>query len=83
MNVRTQEVQHGGPTPRSKYSPAVQILGYLLGTTGFAFLALSGDERPGWLRAAYAVVALTFAVGASVTSVNHFRERRRGSRIVR
>ncbi|MFE9469425.1 hypothetical protein ACFYNW_38640 [Streptomyces virginiae] len=83
MSIRTQEGQHEGPTPsRSKYPLAAQVLGYLLGTIWFAFLAVSGDERPGWLRAAYAVVALTFAVGAAATTVNHFRERRRGGSTV-
>ncbi|MFD9370705.1 hypothetical protein ACFWA6_23810 [Streptomyces sp. NPDC060020] len=83
MSIGTQEGWHEGPAPgRSKYPPAVQVLGYLLGTIWFAFLAVSGDERPGWLRAAYAVVALTFAVGAAATAVKHFRERRRGGSTV-
>ncbi|OEJ21611.1 hypothetical protein AS594_39475 [Streptomyces agglomeratus] len=83
MDIRTQEDQHEGPAPsRSKYSPSVQILGYVVGTIGFTLLALSG-ERPDWLRAAYAIAALTFAVGAAATAVKHFRERRRGGSTVR
>ncbi|MFJ7181077.1 hypothetical protein ACIQXA_32855 [Streptomyces massasporeus] len=70
MSIRTQEGRYEGPTSgQSKYPPSVQVLGYVAGTTGFVLLALSGDERPVWLRAAYAVVALTFAVGAVVTAV--------------
>ncbi|WP_331732734.1 hypothetical protein OG592_42285 (plasmid) [Streptomyces avidinii] len=79
MNVRMKQGQHEGPVrTRSKYSPTVQVLGYLLGTVWFAFLALPDNERPGWLRTAYAVAALTFAFGAAATAIKHFRERCRG-----
>ncbi|MGW7102497.1 hypothetical protein [Streptomyces sp. NPDC054838] len=84
MNIRTEAGRHEGPAPsRNKYSPSVQTLGYLLGTVWFAFLALSGDERPGWLRAVYAVVAVTFAFGVAATIVNHLRERRCGGSSLR
>lgn len=82
MNTRTQTSSNSGPEPsRSRYSPAAQVLGCLLGSVWFTSLALSGDERPGWLRAAYAVAALVFATGAGATAVARFREWRRRSTV--
>ncbi len=57
----------------SQVSPAVQILGYLLGTLWFAFLAFSGDERPTWLRAVYGVTAIVFAAGGGATAIARMR----------
>ncbi|MFD3875649.1 hypothetical protein [Streptomyces sp. NPDC058623] len=42
---------------------------------------MSGAERPGWLRAAYAVTALVFATGAGAIAVAHIRHRRRGDAV--
>ncbi|MGW6869286.1 hypothetical protein [Streptomyces sp. NPDC054901] len=66
--------EHG----RNRYSPAVQVLGCLLGTVWFASLAMSGDERPGWLRAAYAVTALVFTTGAGAIAFARIRQLRSG-----
>ncbi|MET9607262.1 hypothetical protein ABZZ17_19630 [Streptomyces sp. NPDC006512] len=85
MNTRPQTGPADPPGPAtgpeqgsSRYSPAVQVLGCLLGTVWFTSLAMSGDERPAWLRAAYAVTALVFTTGAGSIAVARIRQRRRG-----
>ncbi|MEU9033067.1 hypothetical protein AB0D46_37340 [Streptomyces sp. NPDC048383] len=85
MNTHPQTGPADPPGPasrpeqgRSRYSPAVRIVGCLLGTVWFTSLAMSGGERPAWLRAAYAVTALVFITGAGAIAVAHVRQRRSG-----
>ncbi|MFD8318972.1 hypothetical protein [Kitasatospora purpeofusca] len=59
-----QKHQQHAATARS---PAVRTLGHLLATAWFAHLALSGDERPLWLRILYGAAGVMFAAGAAAT----------------
>jgi hypothetical protein len=59
----------------NKTSSALQIVGYVVGTVWFAFLALSESERPTLLRFGYGVTAAVFLGGAVVTAVVRLRRR--------
>lgn len=58
------------------FSPATQIMGYILGAAWFAFLALSDSDRATWLRAVYGFASLVFAagVGASVIGLRRRKQ---------
>lgn len=60
---------------KNKAPLAVQVLGYVVGTAWFALLALSGSERPTWLRFVYGMTAAVFLAGAAVTTAIRLRKR--------
>jgi hypothetical protein len=66
------------PTEQRRSSRVAQRLGGLLGVVWFTFLATSDAERPTWLRIAYAVTALVFAIGTTVELAGAVKRWHRG-----